>query len=61
MLLTAVVCRVNLNVFNKTGAMHEKYDVSTPGGLIGGGGEYKPQIGFGWSNGVLLDFLSRYF
>eukprot|EP00878_Enallax_costatus_P016595 GHUV01017413.1.p1 GENE.GHUV01017413.1~~GHUV01017413.1.p1 ORF type:complete len:351 (+),score=99.53 GHUV01017413.1:657-1709(+) len=52
---------VNLNVFNATGAMHEKYDVSAPGGLIGGGGEYKPQVGFGWSNGVLLDFLNKYF
>jgi alpha,alpha-trehalase len=52
---------VNYNVFTATGAMHEKYDVSVPGGVIGGGGEYKPQIGFGWSNGVLLDLLNKYF
>ena len=25
---------------------------------VGGGGEYAPQIGFGWSNGVLLEFLT---
>ncbi|GJD07997.1 Probable trehalase [Galdieria sulphuraria] len=26
----------------------------------GGGGEYKPQIGFGWTNGVALYFLRHY-
>ena len=25
---------------------------------VGGGGEYAPQIGFGWSNGVLLELLT---
>ena len=49
-----------MRVYNATGAMHEKYDVTTPAGAIGGGGEYAPQVGFGWSNGVALDFLSNY-
>jgi len=39
--------------------MHEKYDVRGFGG-VGGGGEYRPQIGFGWSNGVLLGFLDKH-
>lgn len=55
-----VSCSVNMRVYNATGAMHEKYDVTTPAGKIGGGGEYAPQVGFGWSNGVALDFLANY-
>eukprot|EP00094_Tigriopus_californicus_P007335 TCALIF_07059-PB protein Name:"Similar to Trehalase (Apis mellifera)" AED:0.31 eAED:0.31 QI:0/0.7/0.81/0.81/0.8/0.81/11/303/598 len=39
--------------------MFEKYDVEQIG-LPGGGGEYDVQEGFGWTNGVLLDFLSKY-
>jgi alpha,alpha-trehalase len=52
---------MNMGVFNSTGHMHEKYDVSKPSGLVGRGGEYAPQVGFGWSNGVALDFLAKYF
>lgn len=26
----------------------------------GGGGEYEVQVGFGWTNGVVLDLLRRY-
>jgi neutral trehalase len=26
----------------------------------GGGGEYTPQSGFGWTNGVALDLLARF-
>jgi hypothetical protein len=29
-------------------------------GLPGGGGEYEVVVGFGWTNGVALDFLNRY-
>lgn len=29
-------------------------------GLPGGGGEYDVVVGFGWTNGVALDFLNRY-
>ena len=41
------------------GIMYEKYDVTHPG-KTGGGGEYAPQEGFGWTNGVVLKFLSLY-
>lgn len=29
-------------------------------GTPGGGGEYNVQIGFGWSNGVVLEILNKY-
>ncbi|GFR40764.1 hypothetical protein Agub_g1377 [Astrephomene gubernaculifera] len=51
--------RANLVAWHATGAMHEKYDGYKMGG-VGGGGEYEPQVGFGWSNGVLLTLLQRY-
>uniref|UniRef100_A0A224X931 Trehalase n=1 Tax=Panstrongylus lignarius TaxID=156445 RepID=A0A224X931_9HEMI len=40
-------------------AMYEKYDATVVGGH-GGGGEYEVQLGFGWSNGVILELLDRY-
>ena len=42
-----------------SGDMFEKYD-ATAVGKQGGGGEYDVQVGFGWSNGVVLDFLNTY-
>ncbi|CAM0956441.1 unnamed protein product [Alopecurus aequalis] len=51
--------RTNYAAYKSTGAMHEKYDVEACG-KSGGGGEYKPQTGFGWSNGVLLSFLEEF-
>jgi len=39
--------------------MFEKYDV-TVDGLPGGGGEYDVVVGFGWTNGVVLDFMNTY-
>lgn len=51
--------RTNHEAFKNTGAMHEKYDVTVFGGF-GGGGEYVPQTGFGWSNGVILALLDDY-
>jgi alpha,alpha-trehalase len=39
------------------GLFFEKYDV-TKVGSAGGGGEYKVQAGFGWTNGVLLKLLA---
>lgn len=39
--------------------MHEKYDGTKDNGARGGGGEYTPQVGFGWTNGVALDFMRR--
>lgn len=37
--------------------MYEKYNAYEIG-VGGGGGEYTPQIGFGWSNGVSLVMLN---
>ncbi|XP_066389780.1 probable trehalase [Miscanthus floridulus] len=51
--------RTNYAAYKSTGAMHEKYSV-TACGESGGGGEYKPQTGFGWSNGVVLSFLEEF-
>ncbi|KAI3642204.1 hypothetical protein MP228_011759 [Amoeboaphelidium protococcarum] len=39
--------------------MYEKYDV-TRIGVPGIGGEYVVQDGFGWTNGVVLDYLRRF-
>jgi len=39
--------------------MHEKYNAYVLGDP-GAGGEYPPQIGFGWSNGVTLEFLDAF-
>lgn len=44
---------------NDTGHMHEKYDARSRG-AVGGGGEYAPQVGFGWTNGVALSLLESY-
>lgn len=49
----------SLAAFRKSGYMYEKYD-ATQMGVGGGGGEYVPQRGFGWTNGVLLELLLRY-
>lgn len=38
--------------------MYEKYNAFEVG-VGGGGGEYKPQIGFGWSNAVALILLNE--
>ncbi|XP_028099384.1 probable trehalase [Camellia sinensis] len=51
--------RTNYVAYKKSGAMHEKYDVEKCG-EFGGGGEYIPQTGFGWSNGVVLAFLEEF-
>lgn len=45
--------------FQTTRMMHEKYNALIPG-ASGSGGEYPPQIGFGWTNGVTIEFLSVY-
>jgi len=42
-------------IYNKTGHMFEKYNYKT--NEEGGGGEYDVQIGFGWTNGMLLDLM----
>ncbi|XP_078154536.1 putative trehalase [Carex rostrata] len=51
--------KANFVAYKKTGAMHEKYNVESCG-EYGGGGLYKPQTGFGWSNGVILALLEEF-
>ncbi len=41
-----------------TGLLYEKYDVEAA--TIGHGGEYAPQVGFGWTNGVTADFIDAF-
>jgi alpha,alpha-trehalase len=36
-----------------------QYDATIPGGH-GGGGEYEIQLGFGWTNGVIMELLQKY-
>lgn len=45
--------------FQEHKQMFEKYDAEHPG-QYGSGGEYKVQEGFGWSNGVVFEFLAMY-
>lgn len=46
-------------VYARTGLLFEKYNIETPakGHGVGQGGEYTPQIGFGWTNGVTADLM----
>ncbi len=44
--------------YARTGLIYEKYDVENP--AVGSGGEYAPQIGFGWTNGVTADLFDEY-
>ncbi|XP_017753847.1 PREDICTED: trehalase-like [Eufriesea mexicana] len=45
--------------YAENGYMFEKYDSVVPG-HGGGGGEYHVQTGFGWTNGVVLEFLNTF-
>ncbi|XP_059224425.1 trehalase isoform X2 [Stomoxys calcitrans] len=49
----------NFQAYRETQAMFEKYDAERFGGH-GGGGEYEVQKGFGWTNGVIIEFLNQY-
>ncbi|XP_047101886.1 trehalase-like [Schistocerca piceifrons] len=51
--------RSNFIAFNCTKYMYEKYD-ATLIGVGGGGGEYRVQLGFGWTNGIILELLNKY-
>ncbi|XP_012269017.2 trehalase-like [Athalia rosae] len=51
--------RANLAGFTEYNEMFEKYDAISPG-RFGGGGEYNVQAGFGWTNGVVMEFLDLY-
>ncbi|XP_075695034.1 trehalase [Rhinoderma darwinii] len=50
---------VNFDAYKKYNAMYEKYNVEGDG-KPGGGGEYEVQLGFGWSNGVIMQLLDLY-
>jgi alpha,alpha-trehalase len=51
--------KLNIDVYNRTGKLMEKYNVMNTG-LEAGGGEYAGQDGFGWTNGVLLKLIALY-
>lgn len=51
--------RSNYEAYRTSHAMFEKYD-ATVVGETGGGGEYEVQLGFGWSNGVIMELLHVY-
>lgn len=51
--------KLNMDVFQRTGKLMEKYNVADTK-LEAGGGEYAGQDGFGWTNGVLLKLISKY-
>ncbi|XP_018343589.1 PREDICTED: trehalase isoform X2 [Trachymyrmex septentrionalis] len=51
--------RSNYKAFNETHCMYEKYDATVSGGH-GSGGEYEVQLGFGWSNGLVMTLLDKY-
>ncbi|XP_035725471.1 trehalase-like [Vespa mandarinia] len=46
--------------YEATGKMFEKYDATSPG-KGGGGGEYNVQEGFGWTNGIVLEFIKTFY
>lgn len=52
--------RSNMYGYNESGQMFEKYDSEFPG-HYGSGGEYRVQTGFGWTNGVVLRFIQKYY
>jgi len=51
--------RSNFIAYNATHNMFEKYVVEELGGR-GSGGEYEVQVGFGWTNGVIIEYLAKY-
>ncbi len=51
--------RLNDKVFKQSGKMQEKYNVVDTS-LVGGGGEYPNQDGFGWTNGVYQKLNALY-
>ncbi len=48
------------NLYQQSNKLVEKYDVIEEMGKPGGGGEYKLQDGFGWTNGVTRCLMSEY-
>ena len=50
----------NIAGYQQSGKLVEKYNVTKTGGDAGSGGEYATQIGFGWTNGVLVALTNMY-
>lgn len=50
----------NMIGYYQNGGMFEKYDAENAG-QPGGGGEYVVQTGFGWANGVALEFIDMFY
>ncbi|OZC11290.1 hypothetical protein X798_01706 [Onchocerca flexuosa] len=51
----------NYHVYQATNQMWDKIDVIGTIPKPGSGGEYNVQVGFGWTNGVILDLLATYY
>lgn len=51
--------QLNIDVYQRTGKLMEKYNVQDLS-LEAGGGEYASQDGFGWTNGVFLALVHKY-
>jgi alpha,alpha-trehalase len=47
--------RRNIDAYEESGVLLEKYDVEAA--VSHGGGEYPLQVGFGWTNGVLAELM----
>jgi len=50
----------NIAGFEQYGQLVEKYNVSNTTGDAGSGGEYATQVGFGWTNGVIVALTHLY-
>lgn len=50
----------NIAGYQQSAKLVEKYNVTTSAGDAGSGGEYATQIGFGWTNGVLVALTAQY-
>ena len=48
--------RHGISVFTQLTLQYDATSVAK----VGGGGEYQVQLGFGWTNGVVLDFMDMY-
>jgi len=57
--VTSNYCGWKLTLQTQGGMMFEKYN-ATRVGSPGGGGEYAVDIGFGWTNGVMLYLINKY-
>ncbi|KAJ9077679.1 hypothetical protein DSO57_1014488 [Entomophthora muscae] len=56
---TKTLARISSLPPSHKGFLFEKYNTDKIG-KVGGGGEYHVQVGFGWTNGVLLHLLNRF-